>query len=489
MCTAARCAVVGISRAGRTTPSPASEKCGRPTTFSADGVATMTRAARLQSLCPIRWRQPVTTRTSRLPANHEASRQGAHSGRAQIVARRPDGKPSVLIIVQNLPLPLDRRVWLESLALRDAGYHVSVICPRGDGQRRHEVLLGVHLYTYRPPRASSGVASYVAEFLYCWLMTALLSLLVMREQGFDVIQTCNPPDTYWALALPYKLVFGTAFVFDHHDLCPEVYQSRFGVEAGGLHRLLLWLERRNLRTADVVISTNDSYKAIAVRRGGRAPEDVYVVRSGPNPDVMRRGAPEPALRCGREHLAVWLGVMGPQDGVDELLDIIAYFVRDLGREDCQFALLGFGDEEQALRLRCTLLQLDDFVTFTGKADADMITTYLSTASIGLSADPSNPLNDLSTMNKTMEYMSYGLAVVAFDLPETRVSAQQAAVYLQPGDKAGYAATIVELLADPVRRERLGAFGRTRIERELAWSLQAATYLQAFARLTPLSAAR
>lgn len=395
----------------------------------------------------------------------------------------------MLIIVQNLPLPMDRRVWLESLALRDSGHHVSVICPRGDGQGRHLVLEGIHLYTYRPPGPSSGLASYVMEFVYCWLMTAVLSLRVLREQGFDIIQTCNPPDTYWALALPYKVLLGTRFVFDHHDLCPEVYQSRFGVGAGGLHRVLLWLERRNLRTADVVISTNDSYKAIAVRRGGRAPEDVYVVRSGPDPAAMRPGAPEPALRRGRAHLAVWLGVMGPQDGVVELLDIISLVVRELGREDCQFALLGFGDEEPALRARCTQLQLNDFVTFTGRADAPMISAYLSTADLGLSADPSNPLNDLSTMNKTMEYMAFALPVVAFDLPETRVSAQQAAVYLAPGDQAGYAAAIVGLLDDPASRLRLGEFGRTRIERELSWSLQAATYVTAYARLMPGNAGR
>jgi glycosyltransferase involved in cell wall biosynthesis len=332
----------------------------------------------------------------------------------------------VLIIVQNLPVPLDRRVWLEAQALVAAGVGVSVICPKGPGDPAFQELDGVRIYQYDPPPPADGALGYLREFLYCWLVTAALAVRVWLRDGFDAIQACNPPDTYWALALPFKAL-GVRFVFDQHDLCPEVYRSRFSRRGGLLLRALELLERASYRTADQVIATNESYRRIALSRGRRRPETVTVVRSGPNAARMRRGSARPDLKRGRPLLACYLGVMGPQDGVDLLLRAIAVLVHERGRRDCHVALLGFGDCLDELVLLAKELELEDHVSFPGRADNQMIAEYLSTADVGLSPDPRNPLNDLSTMNKTLEYMAYSLPVVAFDLTETRVSAGEAAV--------------------------------------------------------------
>jgi glycosyltransferase involved in cell wall biosynthesis len=388
----------------------------------------------------------------------------------------------VLVIVQNMPVPLDRRVWQECQTLRDAGYGVSVICPRGEGQRAHQVIDDVHVHTYSPPPATSGALSYLVEFAYCWAMTLVLSLRIKRRHGFDVIQACNPPDTYFLLALLYR-PFGVRFVYDQHDLCPEVYASRFRREDGLVLSALKGFERATYRTADHVIVTNESYRAVALRRGHLDPSSVTVVRSGPDPQRMVRRAPEPELRHGRRYLCCWLGIMGPQDGVDLLLDSILAVIEDLGRRDCHFALLGYGDCLDDLRARTTELGLDEWVTFTGRADASTIAAYLSTADVGLSADPLSPLNDVSTMNKTMEYMAYELPVVAYDLKETRVSAERAAIYVEPNDTLAYAKAISDLLDSPNQRVEMGQLGRRRIETDLAWQRQAPAYVAAFDGVT------
>ncbi|GAB3911506.1 glycosyltransferase family 4 protein [Kibdelosporangium lantanae] len=385
----------------------------------------------------------------------------------------------MLIIVQNLPVPLDRRVWLECRALTAAGYQVSVICPKGPGDRAHQELEGVHIHKYAPPPQATGALGYLLEFVYCWLRTARLTLKVWKRQRFDVIQACNPPDTYWALARLWRRR-GVRFVFDHHDLNPEVFRSRFGEPTGiaGKAQLagLYWLERNTFHTADRVISTNQSYQRIAWERGGVPPEHTTVVRSGPDTSVMKPGDPKPELRNGRQHLVAWLGIMGPQDGVDGVLEIAHKVVREHGREDVQFALLGFGDCLEDLRKQCSELGLDDYVTFTGRVGPKEIADYLSTAEIGLSADPLSPLNDVSTMNKTMEYMAYALPVVAYRLTETVVSAGDCAVYLEPGDVDGFAKEVVALLDDPERRAELGDAGRERCEQVLDWRPQAEAYV-------------
>lgn len=400
--------------------------------------------------------------------------------------------PHVLIIVQNLPVPLDRRVWLEAQALRDAGYEVSVICPKGPGDPPVEVLDGVHLYKYRPAPATSGALSYLVEFGYCWLRTAWLSLWVARRRRFDVLQACNPPDTYWALARLWR--FGTrgrvVFVFDHHDLNPEVYRSRFGEPTGLMGRLqlagLYWLERRTFRAAAHVISTNESYRSVALTRGRLPVERTTVVRSGPDTGRMRPVEGIPRLRNGARHLLVYLGIMGPQDGVDVVLRVLDVLVHRMGRRDVHVALLGFGDSFDSLVSLSEELDLTDHVTFTGQADLKMITEYLSSADVGLSPDPRNPLNDVSTMNKTMEYMAFALPVVAFDLTETRITGGEAACYVDPDGADAvdrFARAVADLLDDPVRRAEMALAGRRRAERVLDWEPQRAAYLRTYDMLT------
>jgi glycosyltransferase involved in cell wall biosynthesis len=385
------------------------------------------------------------------------------------------------VVVQNMSVPQDRRVWQECRALRAAGYRVSVVCPRGLDQPVRQTLEEIDILTYVPPPPTSGVASYLVEFVYCWVRTLVITMRLQLTARIDVIQACNPPDTFFALALLHR-PFGTRFVFDQHDLCPEVYASRFGGGGQWCRTGLQLLERATYRTADHVIVTNESYRETAFRRGGLQPASVTVVRSGPDPTTMIRRAASPHLRNGRPFLACWLGIMGPQDGVDLLLRSIELFVRDLGREDCQFALMGYGDCLDDLRALSTELDIDPWVTFTGRAGAETIATYLSTADIGLSADPLNPLNDVSTMNKTMEYMAYEVPVVAYDLKETRVSADRSALYVVPNDPLAYAKAMSDLLDNSDERAAMGAIGRKRIEGVLAWQRQVPGYVGVFDQL-------
>ncbi|WP_439656338.1 glycosyltransferase family 4 protein [Lentzea sp. HUAS TT2] len=394
--------------------------------------------------------------------------------------------PHVLIIVQNLPVPLDRRVWLECRALTNAGYEVSVICPKGPGDPAYQLLDGVHIYKYAPPPQAEGALGYAWEFLYCWVRTALLSVKVRARRRFDVMQACNPPDTYWALALLWRLG-GVKFVFDHHDLNPEVFLSRFGEPkgfAGKLqYRILKWLERRTFRTADRVTSTNTSYQKIAWTRGDVKPEHTTVVRSGPDTTVMRPVEGVDELRRGGKHLVAYLGIMGPQDGVDGVLEVARRVVFDRGRTDVRFALLGFGDCLEDLKKQATAWGLDPYVEFTGRVGPEQITRYLSTSSVGLGPDPLSPLNDVSTMNKTMEYMAYALPVVTYRLQETVVSAGECAVLVEPGDVEGFTTSLLDLLDDAERRARLGFEGRRRCEAVLDWRPQAENYVGVFDGLT------
>lgn len=397
---------------------------------------------------------------------------------ARVRRRRGKDRTRVLIVVQNLPLPRDRRVWLECQALVAAGFHVSAITPKGEGDPDYEEFEGVHLYKYEPPPASAGHVSYVREFVYCWLATARLALRVYREQGFGVLQACNPPDTFWALALLFR-PRGVRFVFDQHDLCPEVYEERFDRRGGAAHRALLALEKASYRTAHAVISTNESYRGKAIERGGCDPAKVTVVRTGPDSSRMVAGPAVPALRHDHEHLAVYVGVMGPQDGVDVLVEAIDHYVNVLGRTDTWFALLGAGDAWDEVRALVAAKGLDKHVYLPGWAFDDMLFGHLSTASVGLCPDPPGPLNDVSTMNKTMEYMAFGVPVVAFDLHETRVSAGEAAVYVADGSPKGFAEALASLLDDSAGRAERGRLGRERITEALDWRHQAPHYVKVF----------
>jgi glycosyltransferase involved in cell wall biosynthesis len=382
----------------------------------------------------------------------------------------------VLIIVQNLPVPFDRRVWLECQALVSAGYQVAVVCPKGDGDPAYHVVDTVQLYKYRPYAPGGSKLGFVAEYGYSFLATAWLTFKARRSGRFGVMQACNPPDIFWPIALALRALDRTRFVFDHHDLCPELYESRFPDGPRLPYRVLRALERRTHRTADHVISTNDSYRNVAVTRSGKSITDVTVARSGPNPERLRRGPEHPELRRGRRFLAAYIGVMGPQDGVDIIVRAAEVVIHKLGRHDIAFTLIGKGDCFDELVALRDELGLADHVEFTGRAPDELVARILSTADVGLSPDPKNPLNDVSTMNKTMEYMAFELPVVAFDLRETRVSAGNAAVYVRPNDIADYAAAIVDLMDDEPRRSRLGKLGRARVEQELAWSHQERAYL-------------
>jgi len=385
----------------------------------------------------------------------------------------------VLIIVQNLPVPFDRRVWLECQALAAAGHEVSVVCPKGEGDPSYQVIDTVRLHKYRPYAPGGSKLSFICEYVYSFAMTAWMTSRARGRRRFHVMQACNPPDIFWPIALGLRAVDRTRFVFDHHDLCPELYLSRFPDGAKLPYRALLALERRTHRTADHVIATNDSYRAIAIERSGKRPDAVTVVRTGPDPGRLWRGPACPELRRGRRHLAAYIGVMGPQDGVDIVVRVADIVVNELGRNDIAFTLMGSGDcFKEVVELR-DALGLAGHVEFTGRASDDLVARILSTADIGLSPDPKNPLNDVSTMNKTMEYMAFELPLVAFDLRETRVSAGEAAVYVAPGDLRGYAEAIVALMDDEQDRARRGKLGRNRVDEELAWSHQVSAYLDVY----------
>ena len=391
---------------------------------------------------------------------------------------------SVLHLSENLPLPFDRRVWMELNALHAGGWEVSAICPMGDGWTApYEVLDGIHVWRYPPPPPARGFASYAWEFLYCFLQTARLSLVVLGRRGFDIIHAANPPDTFWALAAVYKL-FGKKYVFDHHDLCPELYVSRFGPEREGSlpHRLLRWLERVQFRTADLVISTNESYREIAITRGRVPPERVYVVRSGPSRERFATlRAVEGSLRRGRRQLVAYLGVMAPQDGVDHLLRA-ARILADRGRTDVSYTLIGAGDSFEELQALARDLGLADVVEFTGRVPDEQVERILATADVCVCPDPKNPLNDVSTMNKVLEYMACGRPIVAYDLREHRYSAGEGALYAEPNHEDRLADRIAELLDDPERRERMGAYNRKRFLEAMAWEYSAGELLRAYRTL-------
>jgi glycosyltransferase involved in cell wall biosynthesis len=387
----------------------------------------------------------------------------------------------VLIIVQNLPVPLDRRVWLEAQALRNAGYAVSVICPKGPGDPDRHVIDGVEIYKYRPAPQAEALLGYAWEFAYSWARTAALSVKVWRRRRFQVLQACNPPDTYWLLAQLWRSR-GVRFVFDQHDLNPELFISRFGeprsLAARLQYRALRWLERQTYAAADRVISTNESYRHVAIERGGLPPECVDVVRSGPDTRRMRPVVPYGHGWRGGAYLLVYLGVMGPQDNVEILIDVMDA-LRRRGRHDVFLAMLGFGDRLEWLKAETARRGLDSVIEFAGRVGPPEIAEYLSSADVGLSPDRKTPLNDVSTMNKTMEYMAYGLPSVTFDLKETRVSAADSALYVPDGDVEQFSDAVEALLDDWELRVRMGLRARERVSRHLDWRPQAAAYVASF----------
>jgi glycosyltransferase involved in cell wall biosynthesis len=393
-------------------------------------------------------------------------------------AKRTDS-PRVLIIVQNLPVPFDRRVWLECRTLTRAGYRVAVVCPKGPGDPSYQVIDGVEIYKYRPYSPGGGAATFFMEYAYSFLATLYQAVKATRGGRFSAVQSCNPPDIFWPIGVLFRLWHGSRFVFDHHDLCPETFESRFPGGSPVLYRGLRFLERRTTRLADHVISTNESYRRLVMNRDGIKPDRVTVVRTGPDPDKLKAAEAVPARRRGRTHLAAYIGVMGPQDGVDIVLKMADVVVHTMQRADISFTVMGSGDCFDELVALRDQLNLGDFVEFTGRVPDQDVREILSTADIGLSPDPKNALNDVSTMNKTMEYMAFGLPVLAFDLRETRASAEEAGIYATPNDVEEMARLFVELIDDEPRRHGMGAAGRRRIEDKLAWNHQEPHYLSVY----------
>jgi glycosyltransferase involved in cell wall biosynthesis len=385
----------------------------------------------------------------------------------------------VLIIVENLPVPFDRRVWNEATTLRQAGYDVSIISPHGQGaERSRETIDGIAIYRHGLPLDAKGALGYLLEYGAALFWETLLAWRIFFTHRFDAIHACNPPDLIFLVAAPFKLLFGVRFVFDHHDINPELYEAKFK-RRDFFYRLLRLMERLTFKLADMSIATNNSYRAIALSRGRMNPARVFVVRSGVNLDRVKIVPPDPALKKGRRYLVGYVGVMGAQEGIPYLLEAARTIVVDKGRADVQFALVGGGPEFEALKRMSREMGISDYVTFTGRlSDRDLL-TVLNTADVCVNPDEANEMNDKSTMNKIMEYMALGKPVVQFDLTEGRFSAAAASLYANRNDAADFADKIVELLADDAARQRMGEFGRTRVQTTLAWSHEAPRLLAAY----------
>ena len=397
----------------------------------------------------------------------------------------------VLILVENLPSPFDRRVWQEATTLRDGGYGVSIICPTGPGcEAKRATIDGIDIWRYDLPTEGEGALGYALEYGAALLKTFVLSLRVFAGKGFDVIHACNPPDLFFLIGGFYKL-FGRKFVFDHHDANPELYEAKFG-RRGLLWKLMLWLERLTFRCADLSIATNQSYRRIALERGGMPPERVFVVRSGPSLERIRIVPANEALRNGKRYLVGYVGVMGRQEGIDLLLRAIDHLVHQRQRKDIHFGLVGGGTSLDEMRVLARELGVADYVTFTGRVpDAEML-AMLNTADVCVNPDVANAMNDISTMNKIMEYMALGKPIVQFDLTEGRFSAQDASLYAQRNDPVDFAAKLLELIDDPQKRAAMGAFGRRRVREALEWRYEAPKLLAAYTALwrkaaTPVAA--
>ena len=393
-------------------------------------------------------------------------------------------KLRVLIIVENLPVPFDRRVWSEATTLRDAGHSVYIICPKASGYDRSEERIdGIWIYRHPLPVEARGAAAYFLEYPAALLFEFMLSLKIWWRHGFDVIHACNPPDLIFLIGLFYK-VFGKRFVFDHHDASPELYEAKFG-RRDLLWRLLRLAEKLTFNTSNISIATNESYRRIAVERGGMRFDNVFVVRSGPNLDRVKNLAPDPCWRRGRQFLVGYVGVISRAEGLDLLLSSIEYIVCSRGRKDIQFVVAGSGPELEAVTTMCEEMDLANYVTFTGRIDDQKLFTILSTADVCVNPDRVTVMSNISTMNKIMEYMALGKPIVQFDVKEGRVSAREASLYARANDPRDFADKILELIDDPLRRNRMGKYGRRRVTETLAWHHEQPKLLHAYATLAEL----
>ncbi|AVH72855.1 glycosyltransferase family 4 protein [Nostoc sp. 'Lobaria pulmonaria (5183) cyanobiont'] len=385
----------------------------------------------------------------------------------------------VLIIVENLPLPFDRRVWMEATTLTKAGYEVSVICPKGKGfEQEYEVIDQVHIYRHQMPPDISSVSGYLREYGTALFWEFRLAHRVWRERGFDIVHICNPPDLLFLVAGWFKLFKGVKVIFDHHDINLEMYEAKYGRRDIFYYGLSL-VERLTFATADVVISTNESYLSVALTRGGKSPKDVFVVRSGPDLSRFQPVPPNPLYRKGRKYLVGYVGVMGEPEGIDYLLQSVRYIVYEKKRQDIQFMLIGSGPMFEKLQALSEELEVKEFVEFTGRIPDNELLARLSSCDVCANPDKKMPYNDRSTMNKIMEYMAMRKPIVQFDLLEGRRSAEGASVYAKGNDVVDFAENILELLEDTERRQKMGELGRQRMEEKLEWRHQVPKLLEAY----------
>jgi glycosyltransferase involved in cell wall biosynthesis len=376
-------------------------------------------------------------------------------------------KKKILIVVENQPVPFDGRVWKEACSLRKAGYEVTVLCPKGKGYTvRYEVLDGVRIYRHPMSEEGNSALGYLWEYSCALFWEFWYTWWIYLRHGFHVIQGCNPPDDIFLIALPFKL-FGVRYIFDHHDVIPELYFSKYGKQ-GLLYKVQVWLEKMTYRCSDVVIATNASYRDLAIKRGHIPPDDVFIVRNGPDLGTFKPVPANPALKYGKDYLVGYVGTMSDQEGLDILLDV-ALELKNADRRDVHFTCVGGGPALASLRKMVEEKHLGDMVNFTGRISDEDLLAILSTADVCVNPDRPCEMNDISTMIKIMEYMALSKPIVQFDLREGRFSAQEAAVYADPRNQvADFAAKIVWLLDHPEERKRMGEFGRKRVETELAW---------------------
>jgi glycosyltransferase involved in cell wall biosynthesis len=389
-------------------------------------------------------------------------------------------KRKVLIIVENLPVPFDTRVWKEAIALCKADYQVTVLCPKGKSyERGYEQRDGVHIYRHPMPKEGNTALGYIWEYGCALLWEFLYSWWIYLRHGFHVIQGCNPPDDLFLVALPFRL-FGVKYIFDHHDVNPELYFSKY--ERKDLfYKVQVWLERLTFHCSDVVISTNNSYKDVAVTRGGLVSEDIFVVRNGPDLNTFRAVPPNPALKHGRRFLVGYVGTISSQEGLDIFLDVVQ-FIKDLGRRDIYFTCIGGGPGLAELQKMARDKHLGDMVAFTGRVSDSELLEILSTADVCVNPDRPCEMNDMSTMIKIMEYMALGKPIVQFDLKEGRFSAQEASLYSDNVNRVvDFARNILWLLDHPEQRQTMGEFGRMRVQKDLAWEHSVGSLLGAYER--------
>jgi len=404
-----------------------------------------------------------------------------------LTGKRPpavDGRSSeprrILIVVENLPVPFDRRVWSEATTLAAAGYTVSVICPKGNGaEADYEFLEGVHVYRHPLPEEGHGPLGYLREYGAALWHELRLALRVRRTRGVDILHGCNPPDLIFLVAWALR-PFGVRYVFDHHDICPELYETKFG-RRGPLWRAMVLFEWLTFKTASVSIATNESYAEIARTRGGMAPEDVFVVRSGPKVEKLELRAPRAELKRGAKHLIGYVGVIGQQEGLDLLVEAAEHLIRATGRDDVHFAIVGGGPALEEVQAEVASRGLEPYFTFTGRASDDLLLDVLNTADVCVNPDRATPMNNLSTMNKILEYMTLKKPIVQFDLKEGRASAGDASLYARQNDPIDFAEKIATLLDDPERRRRMGEIGRERVESGFSWAHSAPVLLEAYER--------